>query len=177
MTSTLATVDKEQLHALLLRGWMTHDAMWFANAVQELGIEGANKLNRSAVHGMAAVEAKRISKLLGLSTVSGSGELRQFVDAATELVIPDFMDFSADWSDDGTSVCFAITKCFAFDGVSMLGVAAEYECGIFERIYGWLDAFGVDYQVTPAGPQCLMHHSGHCRREIELTFGDRISQE
>ncbi len=152
---------------------MTHDAMWFAHAVQELGIKKANQLNRSAVHDMAAVEAKRVSKLLGLSGVSTPEDLRRFVDAAIELVIPDFMDFTVEWSSDATSMRFAITKCFAFDGVSMLGVVAEYECGIYDRIYGWLDAFGIDYQVTPSGPQCLMQHSSRCERQIDMSFGDR----
>ncbi len=42
--------------------------------------------------------------------------------------------------------------CFAYEGVAGLGVAAEYECGIYERIYGWLDALGLEYQATPTGP-------------------------
>ncbi|MCP3936745.1 MAG: hypothetical protein GY708_15385 [Actinomycetia bacterium] len=177
MTITLETIDKEKLQALLLRNWMTHDAMWFMHSVQELGIERANQLNRAAVHDMAAIEAVRIAKLAGLEGVRTLDDVRQFVDAVIELVMPDFLHFDVKWSPDNNSVQFEISKCFAYEGVAGLGVAAEYECGIYERIYGWLDALGLEYQATPTGPLCSMHHTGSCVRMIEITFGDRDRQE
>lgn len=170
MTVTLDSIDKAQLRGLLLRNWMTHDAMWFMHAVKSLGIERANALNRAAVRGMAAVEAKRLCKLLGMTSVSSPGELRRFFDSAIDLVIPDFMSFRWEWAPDERSVRFEITKCFAHDGVSMLGVAGDYECGIYERIYGWFDALGVRTEVTPDVAHCTMHHAGQCVRALRVTF-------
>ncbi|MCP5032472.1 MAG: hypothetical protein GY939_11750 [Actinomycetia bacterium] len=177
MTITLDTIDKEQLRALLLRGWMTHDAMWFMHAVQELGIERANHLNKAAVHDMAGIEAARLRKVAGLESVRNPDEVRRFFDTAIELVIPDFMNFDVKWSPDSNSVQFEISKCFAFEGVTGLGVAAEYECGIYERIYGWLDALGLNYQATPTGPLCSMHHTGSCVRKIEIIFDDLAADQ
>ncbi|MCP3935911.1 MAG: hypothetical protein GY708_11125 [Actinomycetia bacterium] len=172
MNTTLETVDKEQLHSLLLRSWMTHDAMWLANTIREVGIERANKLNRAAVRDMAVVEAKRICKLIDLDAVRSFDDLRRFVEAATELVIPPFMDFTVEWSATDSSMQFEITECFAFDGVTMLGIADDYECGIYERIYGWLNAFELSYEVSPTGDHCLKHQTGGCLRRITIAFED-----
>lgn len=176
-TSPTIALDRTELKGLLLRNWMTHDAMWFASAVDQLGIAQANRLNLSAVHGMAAIEAKRIRKILGLEEVRSNADLRRFFDTAVDLVIPDFMDFTMSWGPDNSSVHFEMHKCFAFDGVSLLGVADTYECGIYERIFGWLDGLGVGYEVTPEVDLCTMHHDGRCERTIsfQLAAADDVS--
>jgi hypothetical protein len=51
---TIASLETGQLKELLNKGWMTHDAMWFYNCLQEVGIEKTNKINRAAVKMMAA---------------------------------------------------------------------------------------------------------------------------
>ena len=165
----LDSIDKDQLKQLLLRCWMTHDAMWFLQSVNEVGIETANRLNRAAVRQMAAVEAKRIMRLLGMDGAATFKDVQRFVESAGELVIGDFMDFTWDWSADEGRVRFEFQRCFAHEGVSALGVADEYECGIFERVYGWLDALGVTYEVNPDVTYCTMHHDGTCVRDVRIT--------
>ena len=49
-------METEALRQLLLRGWLTHDAMWFKTTLDEFGIETANKLNRGAIRSMAPIE-------------------------------------------------------------------------------------------------------------------------
>jgi hypothetical protein len=164
----LGDVDKDRLKQFLVRGWMTHDAMWFVHSVHELGIETANRLNRAAVRSMAQVEAKRLLRILGRDAVTSFDELREFFEAARQLVMGDFMDFVWRWSEDERSVRFEMRKCFAYDGVSQLGVADRYECGIYERVYGWLAALGVEYSVEPDVSLCTMHHAGECVRRLEL---------
>lgn len=39
MTTDLIPLQKNELKELLNKGWMTHDAMWFYNCLQEFGIE------------------------------------------------------------------------------------------------------------------------------------------
>ncbi|MCZ7528360.1 MAG: DUF6125 family protein [Acidimicrobiia bacterium] len=170
MTATFDTVGKEELRRLLLRNWMTHDAMWFMHAVNELGIERTNGLNRAAVRSMATVEAKRILRLLGLERVTTPDDVRRFFDTAIELVIPDFMEFSWEWGPENRSVRFEITKCFAHEGTTALGVVERYECGIYDRIYGWLDALGVGHEVAPDVAHCTMHHDGQCVRDLAITL-------
>lgn len=165
-------VSAGQLKELLVKNWLTHDAMWFAVAVEELGIDTANRLNRRAVAAMSVVEAKRIKRLIGLDAVRTPGELRRFFDAATMLVIPSAIEFTVDWAPHGRAMTFEVTRCFAYEGVTALGVADTYECGIYERVKGWLDALGVGYEMEPDELLCSMCHSGSCRRRFVLALPD-----
>ncbi len=163
-------ISPERLKGLLIRNWLTHDAMWFAIAVDELGIEQANRLNRRAVHAMAGVEAKRIMRIMGLEEVRTGAEVRRFFESAIFLVIPSAIEFTLDWEPGEQAVTFEITKCFAFEGVSALGVADTYECGIYERVKGWLDALGVGFEMEPDAELCTMFHEGTCRRRFALSL-------
>ena len=37
--NNIENIDKKELRELLLKGWATHDAAWFYNSLQEVGIE------------------------------------------------------------------------------------------------------------------------------------------
>lgn len=167
---TGAVLTRDELKQLLVRNWMTHDAMWFVEAVNLVGIDTANRMNRAAVRNMATIEAKRLRRLLGSPAIRDLSDLRRFFELAAELVMGDFMDFSWEWSEPGDRVRFRFHTCFAHDGVSALGVVDRYECGIFERVYGWLDALGVEFAVEPDVAHCTMHHDGRCERELHCTF-------
>jgi len=58
-------LSKADVKELFSKNWMTHDAMWYGNCMHELGPEQTNRLNKSAVCLMAAIEIKRIVKLMG----------------------------------------------------------------------------------------------------------------
>jgi len=169
MTAHYVQPEPAELRSLMLKGWMTHDAMWFATTLARHGIDETNIMNRTAVRSMAAIEAKRVAKLFGLPRpVATPDGLREFFDRAIESVIPDFMEFHVQWAPDNTSVTFRVTSCFAFDGVSALGVADRYECGIFERIHGWFDALEVTYTETPETALCTMPRTGSCARTLRF---------
>ena len=90
---TLAALELKRLKELLNKGWMTHDAMWFYNCVQEIGIEKANKINRAAVKAVSAVEMKRMKKALGVTEVKAFDELVEPFEASMYIVSGDFMKY------------------------------------------------------------------------------------
>ena len=49
-------------------------------------------------------------------------------------------------------------------------VIDQYQCGIFERVKGWLDGLGVEYTITPEVEGCMMHTDGQCFREFHFSF-------
>ena len=165
-------IDPAVWRDLLVKTWMTHDAMWFGQAVLRHGIDEANEMNCGAVRAMGAVEAKRVMRLLDLSPTTCAADLRRFFDAAIALVIPSFMAFEASWAEDSMSVTFHITLCFAHDGVEALGVLDDYRCGIYPRLYGWLDTLGVDFEVVPGKASCVWSSTGGCHRTLSFTFPD-----
>lgn len=165
----VAGLDAEALKQLLLRGWMTHDAMWWKCAYESLGIEAANRLNRQAIAAMAPVEVKRVLGALGMRGVSGFADLEAFMTGAMALLGGDFMRYAWQWRPPDT-LQVEVLDCFAYRGIGRLGALQGYECGIFDRIYGWLDALGVGYRGSPAAQHCTQHHDGSCVRELRFTF-------
>ena len=55
-------LEKKELKELLVKCWMTHDAMWFTHCLQECGIDKTSKINREAVKAVAAVEIGGLKK-------------------------------------------------------------------------------------------------------------------
>ena len=157
-------LNKDEVRELFSKNWLTHDAMWYGSCVQEVGPEKANRLNKTAVRLMAGIEIKRFIKLMGKEkgyNVRTFSELEEIIDTAFRLVQTNFMTFDFSFPEKNL-LRGQFNKCFAFEGVSKFGMIESYDCGIIERVKGWLDSLGVGYKVTPEFEGCLMHQNGQC---------------
>jgi hypothetical protein len=161
--------DKDEMKEILIKNWMTHDAMWFYNCLQECGIEKTNKINRAAVRAMGMIEMKRIQKAAGIEKVETFEDFKWLSDTIWSIVKGDFMKFT--YSYPVRNVMRAdFQNCFAYDGIKQIGAIDKYQCGIFERIYAWFDGMGLRYSVSPQVVGCMMHTDGKCFREFTFTF-------
>jgi hypothetical protein len=166
-------LSKKEITDLLGRCWMTHDGMWFYNCLIELGIENANKLNKAAIQSLAPIEVKRFKQALEIEKdkTETFEEFKYFFSGAAELLIPDFMN--SHWSFPEENVMhweFSEKKCFAYNGISMIGAIDEYECGVIFRIKCWLDSLNIKYGVTPAIDTCVVPREGNCSGDFRLFF-------
>ncbi|MGO8990953.1 MAG: DUF6125 family protein [bacterium] len=160
---------KDELKELLIKGWMTHDAMWFCHCLQECGIEKTNRINKAAIRAMAAIEIKRIQKAVGAGKLDTFDEFKRFFDMAMEIATGEFMKYT--YSLPANNVMHGEWEsCFAYDGVKALGVIDCYECGIMLRIETWLDTLGIKYEVEPQVTGCMMHTDGKCFRDYRFFF-------
>ena len=165
----MRALDRNELKEILIKNWMTHDAMWFYHCLQECGIEKTNRINKAAVRAMGTIEIKRIQKAVGIEKVATLEDFRSLVGAAWEIVKADFM--KATFSLPGNNILRGdFERCFAYEGVKQIGVIEQYQCGIFERIYGWFDGVGMKYSVAPQMEGCMMHTDGKCFREITFAL-------
>lgn len=165
----LAKMNKNEVRELFSKNWMTHDAIWYGSCLQEVGPEKANRLNKTAVRLMAGVEIQRMLKLMGLPkkhVVHTFAELAEIVGSTFELVRTDFMSFEFGFPEKNL-LQGRFDDCFAYNGVRKFGIVDTYDCGILERIKGWLDGLQVSYQAT-AFSGCLMHQHGKC--EVDFHF-------
>ena len=162
-------LDKKELKELLNKGWMTHDAMWFYNCLQECGIEKTNKINRAAVRAMAAVEIKRMKKALGVGEIKDFETLVRFFEPCMAIVSGDFMKYRFKYPGDNI-IHAEWLSCFAYDGIKALGVIDRYECGIMDRIEAWWNTLGLKWEVTPKVTGCMMHTDGVCYRDYKFFF-------
>lgn len=162
----LDNISKRDLRELLTKGWMTHDAMWFYHCSQEIGMEKTNKINRAAVRSMAAIEAKRIAKQLGMKAESYD-DVKKLITEGFGLLKADFMDFTFEFPEHNM-FRWNMRGCFAYEGIKGLGLIDQYECGIKERAYGWLDGLGIAFDAQPNTLACAMHNTGTCVTEFRL---------
>ncbi|MBI3107203.1 MAG: hypothetical protein HYY95_16830 [Candidatus Rokubacteria bacterium] len=163
----LGRLGPAEREALLVKCWMAHDARWFAAAAREGGIALANRLNRMASREAGRVEARRIAGALGLPPVRSADDWILTQEALIGLLGPDLIDYRV--SKEGESACrMSVERCFAHDQVTRAGMAAEYECGVFERVAGWLDALGVRHQLAPTLGRCLKAQGRECAYTITL---------
>ncbi|MCG8687378.1 MAG: DUF6125 family protein [Desulfobacterales bacterium] len=159
----LKKMDKKDVKELFSKNWLTHDAMWYGSCVHELGAEKANQLNKGAARLMAGVEIKRILKLMDKPKgyeVKRFDEVVEIIDTAFGLVQTEFMKFDFSFPEKNV-LRGQHNDCFAYNGVKQFGLVDTYDCGIVERVKGWLDGVGVKYTSTEF-TGCLMHQSGEC---------------
>jgi hypothetical protein len=166
---TMPAIKIEELKELLNKSWMTHDGMWFRHCLEVCGIEQTNRINKAAIYSAARVEAKRLAKALGFTTIETFEQLERFIEQATAVIQADFMKFTCA-APQKNVLRWEMQQCFAHEGVTRLGVIDQYQCGIFERIKGWLDSLGIEYTITPDVTGCMMHREGHCYREFHFRF-------
>lgn len=162
-------LDKDELKELLNKCWMTHDALWFFNCLQVLGIEKTNQLNKAAIRSLGPIETKRYQKALGINRIESYDELIHFFKMAMEIVSGKFMKYRFDFSEKNL-IRAEWQSCFAYEGMKRLGVADQYECGIMLRIEVWFDTLGIPYEVQPKVTGCMMHTDGRCYRDYRFNF-------
>jgi Family of unknown function (DUF6125) len=170
MMELMKKLNRDDVKELFSKNWLTHDAMWYGSCMQELGPEKANHLNKTAVRMMATIEIKRIMKLMGKPkgvTVKNFEELAEIIGTAFQLVQTSFLTFDFSFPEKNI-LRGRFNECFAHGGVSKFGMIENYECGIIERVKGWLDSLDITYKVSPEFTGCLMHQNGKC--EIDFRF-------
>ena len=163
-------LDRDDVRELFSKNWLTHDAMWYGSCMQKLGPEKANHLNKTAVRMMAAIEIKRIMKLMGKPkdfTIKNFDDLSDIINTAFQLVQTSFLTFDFGFPEKNV-LRGRFNTCFAHDGVKKFGMIDDYECGIVERVKGWLDSLGVMYTMSPEFTGCLMHQNGKCIVEFHF---------
>jgi len=140
---------------------MSHDARWYTAAAQAFGIEAANRLNQTAAHAEGKAEAQRIVRALRLPPVASLEDYLLVQETLIGLLGPELLDYQV-VPIAADAFQLRVQRCFAHENVARAGVAEGYECGILPRVTGWLEALGVEYEMTPSPGKCLKARGGEC---------------
>ncbi len=152
---------------LLIKCWMSHDARWFMAVAQEYGLLVANRLNQFAAREVGKVEAQRIVRLLSLAPVKTLGEYLLIQEIIISLLGPDLLDYSVTKIDSAISQMH-VRRCFAYDNAVRAGITHQFDCGVFARVTGWLEALGLAYELNPSLGRCLKTQGWECIYQIIL---------
>jgi len=154
---------------LLIKDWMSHDARWYMAVVEHFGIEHANRLNQKVARELGRVEMKRFMKALDLTPSRNMEEYLNLKNAALSMFGPDLVDYEIRILDRQTYEMH-LTRCFAHENIVRAGIKDQYECGIFSRLQGWIDAQGLEHELTPALGKCMKVLGKECCYAVKLWF-------
>ncbi len=166
-------VNKASLRDLLAKGWLTHDGAWFLSVAQDLGIDAANRLNKAAIRGQAPFEVKRILRTVEAEPIDSFKRVRELLLSAMELILPESVFSKFTLEVPGPNVLrwsWQPGGCFAFKGISAIGMIDGYECGVIYRILCWFEALGIPCRAEPELDKCVMRQTGACSGSFVFDF-------
>lgn len=162
-------IDRDQLRDILIRNWMTHDALWYGEVAAKFGMAEASPMNLRVCRKLGRIEFKRLMKVVEASPPKDFEAYRELFELGKEVFVPEFVTIQIDYPGKSLQR-FHVSECFAHKGMKKLGLLPEYECGIFERIEGWFDAMGLRYTRTPDLSRCLKFKDEECRITVQFHF-------
>ena len=162
--SRLAPLERE---ALLVKCWMSHDARWFMAVAREYGMQVTNRLNRIAAHELGKAEAQRLVRALRLPPATTLDDCLLAQEILIGFLGPDLLDYRVRKVGDNAYQVL-VRRCFAHDNAVRAGIADGFECGIFARVTGWLDALGLAYETNPPLGKCLKAQGQECLYTIAI---------
>jgi len=154
---------------LLIKGWMSHDARWFTAVREHFGIGAANRLNQTVCRELGRLEMQRLVKVLGVTPPRNIDEYLTLKKEAIELYGPDLIEYEIEVLD-GQSYKMHLKRCFAYENIVKAGIKDQYECGIFARLQGWIDAQGLEHKLSPPLGKCMKVLGEECCYSITLRF-------
>ncbi|MBW1708833.1 MAG: hypothetical protein JRG97_02910 [Deltaproteobacteria bacterium] len=165
----LKKLSHEEIRGILIKNWMTHDALWFGEAAMRFGMAEASPMNLRVCRQLGRIEFRRLMKAVNASNPKDFSEYMELFEMGREVFVPDFMEFQTEYPGDDSQVVHVL-DCFAHKGMERAGLIADYECGIFERIEGWLDAMELKYTRTPDLSRCLKFKGEVCKVYVRFDF-------
>lgn len=162
-------LTESQLKALLIKNWMTHDALWYAEVALKYGMVNASPMNLRVCRKLGRIEFKRLMEAIGASPPGNQKEYQDLFAIGQRVFVPEFMSYEIEYPEQNIQR-WRITDCFAHRGMQQAGLLPDYECGIFERIFGWFDAMRLTYDVEPDLSRCLRYRGKQCEVTIRFHF-------
>jgi len=163
------TIDQGQLRDILIKNWMTHDALWYGEVAAKFGMAEASPMNLRVCRKLGHIEFGRLMKMVEALPPKDIQEYQELFELGKRVFFPDFISVQIDYPGNDSQV-FHFLDCFAHRGMKKLGLLPDYECGIFERIEGWFDAMGLKYSRTPDLSRCLKFKGKECEIAVQFHF-------
>ena len=165
----VCTINQDQLRNILIKNWMTHDALWYGEVAAKFGMAEASPMNLRVCRKLGQIEFGRLMKMVEAPSPKNIEEYQELFELGKQVFFPDFVSAQISYPGNDLQI-FNFLDCFAHKGMKKLGLLPDYECGIFERIEGWFDAMGLKYTRTPDLSRCLKLTGKECKITVQFHF-------
>jgi hypothetical protein len=90
-------VNQKQIRDILIKNWMTHDALWYTEVAHHFGMADASPMNLRVCRKLGQIECRRLMKQVDVSAPGNMMDFRQLFDLAERVFVPDFMTIRVDY--------------------------------------------------------------------------------
>lgn len=118
---TLQIRNQEQLRDILIKNWMTHDALWYGEVAKRLGMKEASPLNLRVSRELGRVECRRLMKEFNTTFPKNMAQYVELFDFVMGVFGPTFPKWEIEYPGDNIQV-FRISECFAHRGMEKAGL-------------------------------------------------------
>jgi len=175
MTRSFDDIGKEEIRDLLGKGWLTHDGAWFFSVCNEYGIQEANRLNKTAIKSMVPFEVQRLKQIMAFDErqLTNVTEIVKFMEEGMRLILPESVLSKYHFNIELPNILqweWEKDECFAYKGMSRMGVIDGYECGVMYRIECWFESLGLKFESNVKLDNCHMHTRGRCHGQYKFNI-------
>ncbi|MGD0856305.1 MAG: DUF6125 family protein [Dehalococcoidia bacterium] len=175
MTRSFDDIGKEEMRDLLGKGWLTHDGAWFFSVCNEYGVKEANRLNKTAIKSMVPFEVQRLKQIMAFDErqLTNVTAIVKFMEEGMRLILPESVLSKYHFNIESPNILqweWEKNECFAYKGMSRMGVIDGYECGVMYRIECWFESLGLKFESNVKSGHCQMHTRGHCRGQYKFNI-------
>jgi hypothetical protein len=168
----VCTINQDQLRNILIKNWLTHDALWYGEVAAKFGMAEASPMNLRVCRKLGQIEFGRLMKTVEAPSPKNIEEYQKLFEIGKQVFFPDFVSAQISYPGNDLQI-FDFFDCFAHKGMKKSGLLPDYECGILERIEGWFDAMGLKYTRTPDLSHCLKLKGKECKITVQFHFESR----
>ncbi len=175
MARSFDDIGKEEIRDLLGKGWLTHDGTWFFSVCNKHGVKEANRLNKTAIKSMVPFEVQRLKQIMAFDErqLTNVTEIANFMEEGMRLILPQSVLSKYHFKIESKNVLqweWEKNECFAYKGMSRMGVIDGYECGVMYRIECWFESLGLKFESNVKLDNCQMHTKGYCRGRYKFNI-------
>lgn len=168
--TSLLTEAREQL---LRDAWLRHDALWFRYTFKHLSEDATNTINIAIVERLGECEMLSLVRKLRVKRPKSTdiGAIKRLLE--TGLVLYQTQHSPVDIEQlPGHRLQVSMHDCWACEAVRKEGMLAQYRCGPWGRLKGWLRALDITPVLLPDPDYCLALAGGNadslCQVEVQI---------
>ena len=125
-------------------------------------------MNKAAIKAMTPFEVQRLKQIMAFDErqLTDVEEIVKFMEEALMLILPESVLSKFHFMTESGNILhweWEKNECFAYKGMSRMGVIDGYECGVMYRIECWFESLGLKFESDVKLDNCQMHTKGHCR--------------
>ena len=90
-------INRDQLRDILLRNWMTHDALWYGEVAAKFGMAEASPMNLRVCRKLGRIEFKRLMNVVEAPPPKNFETYRELFELGKEVFVPEFVTIQIDY--------------------------------------------------------------------------------